>query len=151
MNNKTEKKRREYRYTIRLTEEENERLITDMKSNDYMSFARYIRDRLFKRRIEIKKTKVTDRSIRNQINYLTLQVKKIGVNYNSLVKRYMSLSQAVKPDGTPSFTHKSSDFFMNQLAGLTQEMKNKLDEVIETVKKLDIESPSEEGPQNTNQ
>lgn len=41
--------RRDYKYCVRFTEEERERIIRDMHTNGFLSMSSYMRDRLFRR------------------------------------------------------------------------------------------------------
>lgn len=145
MTDKHKKQNREKRYTIRLTPDEEDKMLADMRSFDYLSAAKYIRDCVLNKRVTVRKYKMTDKAIRNQINLLTEQVKRIGKNYNQIVVRFESLTKTKRTDGTPVISPKNTVFFMDRLAKLTVDLKEQMNKVIETVDKLqlaDSESPN---------
>lgn len=129
---------RDKRYTIRLTKDEEEKMLSDMKSYDYLSAAKYIRDCILKKKVRVRNVTVTDRGVRNQINLLTEQVKKIGKNYNQIVRRYESLCNTKRPDGSTAVTSRNTVFFMDRLAKLTSDIKQQMDSIIQTVKLLEV-------------
>lgn len=138
MAEKRKRQNRDRRYTIRLTADEEDKMLADMQSYDYLSAARYIRDCVLNKRIRVTQYRLTDKGIRNQINLLTEQVKRIGKNYNQIVVRFESLTKTKRTDGTPVISPKNTVFFMDRLAKLTVDLKEQMDKVIETVDKLQL-------------
>ena len=126
-------KKRDVRYTIRFTEEESERIKTDMKNLNFLSFSKYTRSLLLKKKVTIQRETITDRSIRNQINEISGKIGKIGVNYNQVVKLLQSLSSTTKKDGRPVINTKIVASQMDQIAKLTKEIKKQQERLIEQV------------------
>ena len=126
-------KKRTVIHSIRFTEEENERIKTDMKNLNFLSFAKYARSLLLKKKVTIQRETITDRSIRNQINEISGKIGKIGVNYNQVVKLLQSLSSTTKKDGRPVINTKIVASQMDQIAKLTKEIKKQQERLIEQV------------------
>ena len=126
-------KKRDVRYTIRFTEEESERIKTDMKNLNFLSFSKYTRSLLLKKKVTIQRETITDRSIRNQINEISGKIGKIGVNYNQVVKLLQSMSNTTKKDGRPVINTKIVASQMDQIVKLTKEIKKQQERLIEQV------------------
>ena len=126
-------------HTIRFTEEEEAQLLSDMKSHDYLSISKYIRTLVLGHRIEVKKVKITDRSIRNQINDLSKKISSIGTNYNQVVKRYNSLAGSKRKNGDPVINTKATAFYITKLIDLTKEVLTRQEQIIEAVNQIHLE------------
>jgi hypothetical protein len=87
---------KDQRVTIRFTKEEYDRLKTQQSLEGYMSTAKYIRHKIFSISKTAPVSSINSYKITKDIGELTAQVKKIGVNYNQVVKRLNSMPGAVK-------------------------------------------------------
>ena len=70
---------RRVRHTVRFTSDEDAKMRTIMANNGYRSVSIFIRDLLFKKQIVSRRevVRVTDRQMRNQMNDITYQIKKM--------------------------------------------------------------------------
>lgn len=126
-------------HTIRFTEEEEAKLLSDMKSHDYLSISKYIRTLVLEHRIEIQKVKITDRSIRNQINDISKKISSIGINYNQVIKRYNTLANSKRKNGDPVINTKAMAFYMTKLNELTREVIQRQQEILQAVNQIHLE------------
>ena len=69
---------------LRFTEDEFEKIRTQMAKADYLSISKFIRDRALNKQIKVRKNIVlTDRNLRNMINDISARIAKIGVDYEA--------------------------------------------------------------------
>lgn len=87
---------KDQRVTIRFTKEEYDRLKMQQSLEGYMSTAKYIRHKIFSIAKTAPMSSVNNYKMTKDLGKLTAQVKKIGVNYNQVVKRLNSMPGAVK-------------------------------------------------------
>ena len=79
---------------VRFTDEELESIKIEMAAFEYLSFSKFIRDTVLHKTRYKSRGKVKDREILGRIDVFTKQLRKIGYNYNQLVKSYNTLHQA---------------------------------------------------------
>jgi len=84
--------------TIRMTESEYEKMKAMLVYEGYMSMSKFIRDKVFNIQRPASKKSIYSHKFSNDIAALTKQVKKIGVNYNQVVKRFNALPTTTKSD-----------------------------------------------------
>ena len=87
---------KDQRVTIRFTKEEYDRLKMQQSLEGYMSTAKYIRHKIFSIPKTAPASSINSYKITKDIGTLTAQVKKIGVNYNQVVKKFNSMPGSVK-------------------------------------------------------
>lgn len=80
--------------TVRFTQDEKITVRKEMEALGYKSFSHYLRDLIFKKTKYRFRGKVKDRELLVSIDEMTAEIKKIGVNYNQLVKSYNRLHKA---------------------------------------------------------
>ena len=136
--NSIEPEKREIIKALRLTTEEWERIQSDMSSHDYLSFTKYARALLLEHRITIQKVKITDRSIRNQINESSKKLSKIGSNYNQVVKKFNTLANSKKKNGDPVINTKAMAFYMNKLEAMMKEVIQTQKTILEQVNQIHV-------------
>ncbi len=127
------KENRSNRITIRLTDSELVELKANAASNDYLSISKYIRTVVLGRRIPIRKVTVTDRATRNQINKLTAEISKIGVNINQVVKKLNMISTATKRNGDPVINTRQLVYYIRALSNRVENVIEKQEAIINTV------------------
>lgn len=139
--------------SLRLTEKEYLQLLSEMKSYDYLSVSRFIRDRLFCARMTLRREVVlTDRGIRDQINVLSSRVAKIGVDYNQATRRFNGLCKEQRSDGSPVINARAANYYLKQIDSMTRELKSTMDDVISLVSRIELErQPHGEAAVNNNQ
>ena len=125
--------RRIHKIDVRFTNSEYQKILSDMEQYGYLSVSKYVRERMLKRRVEIKEELVTDREIKNQINMLSTEISRIGANYNKAVRRYLSTCNAKRPDGSTAITTRSTNYYLNRLHEDTLKVKELMDAILKTV------------------
>jgi len=136
------------RYTVRLTEQEDVELHRMMANLDYLSVAKYFRERALDRQTDIRRNIVlTDRNLRNQINNLASDVAKIGVDYNQATKKFNSLVKMKRSDGSPVLNERAANYYLTRLQKMTLAIKDRLDKIIEIVSRLDYDNVPHGGGQ----
>lgn len=124
------------RHYFRVTEKEDIQIRCDMANADYLSMSKFFRHRILKEKITVEKTVVTDRTIRNQINNLSAQIERIGVNYNQAVRALNGSLNANRVKG------RAAAYFLNLLATLSEEIIQKQNELIDCVSKITSDNSS---------
>lgn len=120
---------------MRLTDSELAELKANAANNDFLSLSKYIRTVVLGRRIPIKKVTVTDRATRNQINTLTAEISKIGININQFVKKLNTLAAAKKRNGDPVINTRQLSYYVRELSTRVESVIDKQNDIIETVSK----------------
>lgn len=128
--------KRTKRYTIRFTESENEKMLSDMNSHDYLSVAKYIRDLVLNHRVRIEKVRVTDRSLRNQINQISLSINKLGNNYNQIVHKYNYITTVKNSKGEYIVSSRATARYLTDLEKVSIEIRNLQLQLIEIVRSI---------------
>jgi archaellum component FlaC len=78
---------------IRLTDDEYIRLKSLMSMMGYRCVSLFIRDQLLKTRVQRRNLRRTEANLSRQLEQLTTEVKRIGVNYNQVVKALNTLAK----------------------------------------------------------
>ena len=78
---------------FRITEEENIKLRSLMSMMGYRNVSLFIRDQVLKSRVQRRNLRRTEANISRQLEQLTAEVKRIGVNYNQVVKALNTLAK----------------------------------------------------------
>ena len=143
---------RRYRCTVRFTEKEYAQLKAQMANMDYLSVARYIRDRSLDKQIVVRRNIVlTDRNLRNQINNMTSHIERIGVDYNQATKKFNSLAKASRPDGSPVINARSANYYLKKIFAMTKDLKREVDMLVDLVDRANLDgdrtAPQGEGTQ----
>ena len=126
---------------VRFTEKQYAQLRMQMENVDFLSVSKYIRARVLDERIPIhRKLVLTDRNLRNQINRLSTTITRIGTDYNQVTRRVNALMKMKNPDGSAVVNPRSTAFFLSRLHKETLQIKLLMEQVIETVGKLDYDN-----------
>ncbi len=88
------------RLNIRLTELEYIDFRHRMEDAGYKSVSRYIRKKLFSTRVMPVRRAVQEEKVLESMRLLVAEVKKIGVNYNQVVKSYNASKNKISSYGT---------------------------------------------------
>lgn len=123
--------------TFRVNREEKDKISLLMKNNGYRSTSIFIRDLLLRKQIVSRRevVKVTDRQMRNQMNDITYQIKRLGDNYNQIVARYNAQSKMFHPDGRPLLNTESVNRTMEALRNITENVRDEVAVAIDIIKK----------------
>ncbi len=132
--------KRKYRHTVRFTEDEYNQIHADMASIDCLSTAKYIRLKVLGTKrtpsISAEPDIKVSRGVRNQINQLTKQISRLGSNYNQIVTKYNTSCNAVKKNGDPVISTKATYWYMQRLAEITEQVKDKQEQIINLISNL---------------
>ncbi len=128
--------------TVRLTGEEYQKLEVLKTRYNYSSTSAFLRDLLFKKRIDSKKivVRLTDKTLRDKINSITFQIKKIGTNYNQVVTLYHTQAKMTRPDGTPWLNTRRLDSSLERLMVMTEKLRDELAVLIDVVERFTMEN-----------
>lgn len=127
---------RKHKIQVRLTDIEMAELKNRMHDMDYLSVSKYIRDTVFRRRQTARRVvDISDSGLGSQIEKLTAQVRKIGVNYNQVVIRYGRTLCMTRKDGSPAVSDKATIFYLEKLAAYTRRLASALDGVKKEIEK----------------
>lgn len=128
---------------VRVTEDELERLTSDMRSQDYLCMSVYLRDVLLRRKVTVQKYHITDRSIRNQINDISAKISKIGTNYNQLVKKVNELAVSKRKNGDPVINSKFLSYYLDKLQTATTQLLTQHNRLVDQVDLIQLDEASE--------
>lgn len=129
---------RDFRVTIRLTEAEKVQLLYQMERSGYLSISRYIRTRCLDGKAAVnREIDSGNADLRSQVNMLSSEIAKIGVNYNQTVRDFKKLIAQTRKDGSPIINNKAANYFLQNLNTKTLEVKALMEHIIELVENKD--------------
>lgn len=129
---------RDFRVTIRLTEAEKVQLLYQMERSGYLSISRYIRTRCLDGKAAVnREIDSGNADLRSQVNMLSSEIAKIGVNYNQTVRDFKKLIAQTRKDGSPIINYKAANYFLQNLNTKTLEVKALMEHIIELVENKD--------------
>ena len=111
--------------TLRMTEAEFVEFKYLMNEAGYKSMSKFIRYKVFRGKERTVRIKLHDENVITVLKALIMEVNKVGVNYNQLVRKY----NAQKPYGPDDYRYK----LMHDLQELTKKMLRTLSEVKEGI------------------
>lgn len=135
--------KRDRKVYVRLTEDELRQLDSDMRSQDYLCMSVYLRDVLLRRKVTVQKYRITDRSIRNQINDISTKISKIGTNYNQIVKKVNELATSKRKNGDPVINSKFLSYYLDKLQTATSQLLVQHNRLIDQVDLIQLGEASE--------
>lgn len=129
---------RDFRVTIRLTEAEKVQLLYQIERSGYLSISRYIRTRCLDGKAAVnREIDSGNADLRSQVNMLSSEIAKIGVNYNQTVRDFKKLIAQTRKDGSPIINNKAANYFLQNLNTKTLEVKALMEHIIELVENKD--------------
>lgn len=131
------RKNKAVRITFRITDEEAINLDTLMSLEGFRSRSKFIRKRLFGRKIQRRKLISSEANICKQIEIIRADIKKIGVNYNQVVKAVNTAVKLKGRDGRPVVSTRSMEY---KLSGMKTLMEGILAKVCEIKEELTADS-----------
>lgn len=120
------------RYTVRLTAKEDIEMKSAMELEGYRSIAKYIRHRLLSKDIRRRNLRIRDENLEKRFALFVADMKKVGVNYNQVVKAVNTLMKQHSTNGRSSFSRRSMIQKCTELEALTKTM-------IEALEKMSLE------------
>ena len=147
------KKKRTIKFTFRMTEEEAQKLDSDMSLAGYHSRSRYIREMLFSRQTRRRYLSRGDANLARQVQLLRVEIKRIGINYNQRVKALNTLARLRDRHGRPVVTAHDIDHDMMDMKKMMQGMVRMMDQIVKEINAMEEvpEDGGDAGPSGVNQ
>ena len=144
------KKKRTIKFTFRMTEEEAQKLDSDMSLAGYHSRSRYIREMLFSRQTRRRYLSRGEANLARQVQLLRVEIKRIGINYNQRVKALNTLARLRDRHGRPVVT--AHDIMMD-MKKMMQGMVRMMDQIVKEINAMEEvpEDGGDAGPSGVNQ
>ena len=122
-------KKKTHRITFRLTDQEVVNLETAMALENFRSKSKYIRRQLFNTEIKRRALKPTDENLTKEVALLSAGIRKIGNNYNQVVKAVNTAVSLKAKDGRPILSSRRLEYQISEL-------HKQMDEVIGLVRQF---------------
>ena len=125
---------------FRITEEESSKLRGLMAMMGYRNVSLFIRDQLLRGRVQRRNLRRTEANLSRQVEQLRMEIKRIGVNYNQVVKAVNTLSKLRDRHGNAAVSAASID-------GNLTDMKIMMEALLERVRFIagEVEAMNEAG------
>lgn len=125
---------------FRITEEESIKLRDLMAMMGYRNVSLFIRDQLLRGRVQRRNLRRTEANLSRQVEQLRMEIKRIGVNYNQVVKAVNTLSKLRDRHGNAAVSAASID-------GNLTDMKIMMEALLERVRFIagEVEAMNEAG------
>ena len=111
---------------LRITEEEHIKLKSLMFMMGYRCISLFIRDQLLKTRVQRRNLRRTEANLSRQIEQLTTEIKRIGVNYNQVVKALNTLAKLRDGRGNAVVTATAIDGNLTDMKLLMESLLTKV-------------------------
>lgn len=108
-------KNKTHRITFRLTDDEVVNLETAMTLENFKSKSKYIRRQLFNTQIKRRTFKPTDENLPKEVALLSSGIKKIGNNYNQVVKAINTAVSLKSKDGRSILSSRRLEYQITEL------------------------------------
>ena len=113
--------------TFRITEEDSIKLKALMSMMGYRNRSTFLREQVLNRRVQRRNLRRTEANLSRQVEQLRIEIKRIGVNYNQVVKAVNTLSKLRDKHGNAAVSAASID-------GNLTDMKMMMEALLERVK-----------------
>ena len=113
--------------TFRITEEDSIKLKALMSMMGYRNRSRFLREQVLNKRVRRRNLRRTEANLSRQVEQLRIEIKRIGVNYNQVVKAVNTLSKLRDKHGNAAVSAASID-------GNLTDMKMMMEALLERVK-----------------
>ena len=120
------KEKRTRKITIRVTDSEALKLKSLMSMMGYRNVSLFIRDQLLKTRVQRRNLRRTEANLSRQIEQLTTEIKRIGVNYNQVVKALNTLAKLRDGRGNAVVTATAIDGNLTDMKLLMESLLTKV-------------------------
>ena len=138
------RKNKTVRITFRITDEEAIDLTTMMSLEGFRSRSKFIRKSLFGRKIQRRKLISSETNICKQIEILRADIKKIGVNYNQVVKAVNTAVKLKGMNGQPVVSTRSMEYKLGGMKTLMEGILAKVCEIKEEITEGNTEEQEED-------
>ena len=113
--------------TFRITEEDSIKLKALMSMMGYRNRSTFLREQVLNKRVQRRNLRRTEANLSRQVEQLRIEIKRIGVNYNQVVKAVNTLSKLRDKHGNAAVSAASTD-------GNLTDMKMMMEALLERVK-----------------
>ena len=113
--------------TFRITEEDSIKLKALMSMMGYRNRSTFLREQVLNKRAQRRNLRRTEANLSRQVEQLRIEIKRIGVNYNQVVKAVNTLSKLRDKHGNAAVSAASID-------GNLTDMKMMMEALLERVK-----------------
>ena len=113
--------------TFRITEEDSIKLKALMSRMGYRNRSTFLREQVLNKRVQRRNLRRTEANLSRQVEQLRIEIKRIGVNYNQVVKAVNTLSKLRDKHGNAAVSAASID-------GNLTDMKMMMEALLERVK-----------------
>lgn len=123
------KENKTVKISFRITEEEAAKLDAEMALEGFRVRSRYIRTVLLRGRVRRRQLNRTDANITKQIEILRQEIKRIGVNYNQVVRAVNTLAQLRDKRGNAVVSAHTIDGNLTDLKNMMISVLDKVDAI----------------------
>ncbi len=123
------KENKTVKISFRITEEETAKLDAEMALEGFRVRSRYIRAVLLRGRVRRRQLNKTDANIVKQIEILRQEIKRIGVNYNQVVKAVNTLAGLRDKRGNAVISAHTIDGNLTDLKNMMISVLDKVDAI----------------------
>ena len=139
-------KKKTVHITFRLTEEEAIRLRSLMTLMGYRNRSTFLREQLLRGRVQRRNLRRTDANLSRQIEQLHAEIKRIGVNYNQVVKAVNTLSKLRDKRGNAVVSASAVDGSLTDMKMMMETLLSKVAAIGREVDGMnDDETPGDTG------
>lgn len=143
-------KRKTAHVSLRLTEEEHIRMKSLMAMMGYRNVSLFIREQILGTRVQRRNLSKTEANLSRQIEQVHTEIKRIGINYNQVVRAVNTLAKLRDKRGNAVITATTIDGNLSDMRVLMETLLDRVLLLSHEVKLLN-EKPSEESGDMYNQ
>lgn len=136
--------------SLRLTEEEHIRMKSLMAMMGYRNVSLFIREQILGTRVQRRNLSKTEANLSRQIEQVHTEIKRIGINYNQVVRAVNTLAKLRDKRGNAVITATTIDGNLSDMRVLMETLLDRVLLLSHEVKLLN-EKPSEESGDMYNQ
>ena len=136
-------KKKSVHVSLRITEEEHIRMKSLMALMGYRNVSMFIRDQILKGRVVRRNLSKTEANLSRQIEQVHADIKRIGINYNQMVRAVNTLAKLRDKRGNAVITSSAIDGNLSDMRLLMEALLDRVLLLAHEVKLLK-EEPSEE-------
>lgn len=136
--------------SLRLTEEEHIRIKSLMAMMGYRNVSLFIREQILGTRVQRRNLSKTEANLSRQIEQVHTEIKRIGINYNQVVRAVNTLAKLRDKRGNAVITATTIDGNLSDMRVLMETLLDRVLLLSHEVKLLN-EKPSEESGDMYNQ
>jgi len=122
---------KDYRVTVRLTENERRQLLRLMERDGYISMSKYFRTVCLNRKYsDARDTQAADAEALAMVKTLSNEIVRIGEGYNQTVRGFRQVLEKRRKDGNPVINTKAATLHLQTLNMLTLEVRALMEHIM---------------------